>query len=158
LVAFSGRGAGTFSFASFISDPGLRNVVINMGGHAKAMGGAFKPDRLDDFIAAVRAWEQSTQGQSIWADTTEPPPAPHDLAELAPELAFTLARALGPFGHHFRRPAHRTTLRLHDGRAYSRDTPVHANVPLPGGPQTVTFTFDEARCDGEQVGINVLPA
>lgn len=156
LVAFSGRAAGTFSFASFISDAGLRRVVMNMGGHAKAMGGAFKPERLDDFIAAVRVWEKSTQDQAIWADTTEPGVPAYSLTELSPQIAYMLACGLGPFGHHFRRPAYRATWPVRDGCVYSQDVIVHTNVALPDGTHQVTFTFDEAQCNGELVGINVL--
>ena len=155
-IAFSGRAAGTFSFASFIGDTGLRRVVMNMGGHAKAMGGAFRPERLDDFYSAVHAWEESTQGQDIWADTTEPPAPPHDLAGLGPQVAYTLARTLGPFGHRFRRPTYRATVQVRDGVAYSGTVIVHMDTPLPEGVHSVTFTFDEAHCDGEHIGIVVL--
>jgi single-stranded-DNA-specific exonuclease len=155
LIAFSGRAAGTFSFASFISDAGLRRVVNNMGGHAKAMGGAFKPDRLDDFIAAARAWEKSTQGQDIWADTTEAPAPPHNLAQLSPQIAVTLARALGPFGHRFRRPMYETVVQVRDGRATSGTALVETNLPLPDGTHRVTFTFDEAQCNGDGIGIAI---
>lgn len=157
VIAFSGRAAGTFSFASFIGDAGLRRVVLDMGGHAKAMGGTFKPDRLDDFIAAVHAWEKSTQGQEIWSNTTEPPTPSPELADLSPRVAYTLARALGPFGHRFRRPVYRTMLDTHDGTTLSRVTPVHTDMPLPDGAHKVTFTFNEAQCDGQQVGIAILP-
>jgi single-stranded DNA-specific DHH superfamily exonuclease len=155
-IAFSGRAAGTFSFASFISDTGLRRIVMNMGGHAKAMGGAFRPERLDDFYAAVHAWEKSTQGQDIWADTTEPPALPYELAGLSPQVAYTLGRTLGPFGHRFRRPTYRATVQVREGVAYSGTVIVHTDTPLPEGVHSVIFTFDEAHCDGEQVGIVVL--
>ena len=158
LIAFSGRAAGTFSFASFIGDAGLRQVVMNMGGHAKAMGGAFKPDRLDEFIAAVRAWEQATQGQDIWADTTEPPVRPLELPELSPAIAHTLARTLGPFGHRFRRPAYQTTLNVQQGCAFSGTHLVQSDTPLSEGAHQVVFTFDETQCDGESIGIQVLPS
>lgn len=155
LIAFSGRAAGAFTFASFIGDAGLRRVVTDMGGHAKAIGGSFRPDRLEDFVAAVHAWENSTQGQNIWADTTEPPVPPHDLAELSPQVAYTLARALGPFGHRFRRPMYRTVVQVRQGIAYSGPAAVHIDARLPDGAHQVTFTFDEASCDGERIGIDV---
>jgi hypothetical protein len=122
------------------------------------MGGAFKPDRLDDFVAAVRAWEKTTRGQDIWADTTEPPVPPHDLPELTPQIACALARWLGPFGHRFRRPVHRTTLEIRQGRAYSGTNLVHTDSPLPHGMHQVKSTLDEAQCDGEHIGIVLLPA
>jgi hypothetical protein len=156
VIAFSGRATGTFSFASFISDAGLRRVVLNMGGHAKAMGGAFAPERLDDFTTAVRVWERSTQGQAIWANTAEPPAPPHELDALSSEMAFALARTLGPFGHRFRRPVYQTTLRLRAGIAYSGSSAVEANAAIADGVR-VAFTFDEAQCDGQRIGIDLLP-
>jgi len=155
LIAFSGRAAGTFSFASFISDAGLRRVVTNMGGHAKAMGGAFKPERLDDFIAAARAWEKATQDQDIWANTTEPAAPPQDLAHLTPQIAGALARVLGPFGHRFRRPAYRMTFEVRQGRVYYGDTCIHSDTTGQDGLWSATFAFDEALCDGKEIGIRV---
>ena len=157
VIAFSGRAAGTFSFASFIGDAGLRRIVLNMGGHAKAMGGALKPDRLDDFLAAVRGWEKRTQGQEIWSNTAESPMPPHTLTELTPQIAYLLARQLGPFGHRFRRPAYRATLQVRQGVAYSGENMVSADIALLEGAHQVTFTFYEAYCDGERIGLACYP-
>lgn len=156
LIAFSGRAAGTFSFASFIGDAGLWRVVINMGGHARAIGGSFMPNRLDDFTAAVQAWARSTQGQEIWSNTVEPRVSPHDLAELSPQVAFTLARTLGPFGRHFRRPEYQTTVQVRQGITYSGRTVVHVDTPLVDGKHRLTFIFDEALCDGKRIGVTMV--
>ena len=81
----------------------------------------------------------------------------HPPTELSPQIAYALARGLGPFGHRFRRPAYRATLAVRDGCVYSQEAIVRANVALPDGTHQVTFTFDEAQCDGESAGINARP-
>lgn len=154
LIAFSGRAAGTFSFASFLIDPGVRRVVLSMGGHAKAIGGSFPPDRLEEFYAAAHAWGASTQGQPIWQNTHDPETAPRHLDRLTPEVAYTLARALGPFGHRFRRPVYQTPLTVRTGQAFSGECPVHTGLTLEDGEHLVSFTLSEAWCDGERIGIN----
>lgn len=152
---FSGRARSDFSFESFLSDPEVRAVVLDMGGHRQAIGGSIARADRTAFLEAVRRWEQR---QPPVAAPSVARRAPQVLGRLDPALAHLLGRAVGPFGHRLRPLLHRAVLDVKGGWAYAGDDLVELDRPLEDGDWQVTFRFDEAGCDGKGIALRVVEA
>lgn len=151
-VNFSGRARGDFSFESFLSDPEIGALTLAMGGHRQAIGGSIRPRDRESFVAAARRWEQRQPPPT----PTPPPSRPWvTLEQLDPTTAYLYGRAIGPFGHQMRPPRFRTHLVIRGGWAFSDDFLVELDRPLGPGAWEVSFSFDEAGCDGENVAIRL---
>jgi single-stranded DNA-specific DHH superfamily exonuclease len=151
-INFSGRARGKFSFESFLSDPEFYALTLAMGGHRQAIGGSIRPQDRNAFVDAVRRWEQRQLPAEV---STAPAPPPILLPQLDPATAYLYARAIGPFGNRLRPPRFRTTIVVRGGWAFSGDFLVELARPLGPGTWEVTFRFNEAACDGENVAIRV---
>ncbi len=155
-VNFCGRARGGFSFESFLDDPEIVALMLGLGGHRQAIGGTFLRENLRPFLAAVRRWEERQGGGQGRPDDL---PAPvNTLEHLDPAVAHLFGRAIGPFGHCLRPPLFRTLLQVKGGWAFAGGCLVELNRPLPDGVWEVLFSFDEARCDGQRVGLRVRQA
>lgn len=154
-INFSGRARGEFSFESFLSDPEVRSLVVDMGGHRQAIGGSIAPHNRSDFLAAVRRWGQRQPAGDPLPTSPHPP---HELTHLDPITAYLLGRAVGPFGHCLRPLLYRATLGVKAGWAYAGDNLVELDRPLANGDWRVTFRFDEAGCDGQNIALRVIEA
>jgi single-stranded-DNA-specific exonuclease len=153
-VNFSGRARGSFSFESFLNDPEICSLVEAMGGHRQAIGGSFLPQNQAAFLDAVRRWAQAQPTPAPTAPRSPPEP----LETLDPATAHLLGRAIGPFGHRLRRPVFRTALFVRGGWAGYGDYLVELDRPLWEGDWQITFRFDEAGCDGQNVALRVEEA
>ncbi len=154
-IYFSGRARGSFSFASFLSDGEIRALTVAMGGHRQAIGGSLSPQDRQAFLRAVRRWEQR-QPPIEPIRTGRGPAVVQERVDAA--TAYLLGRAIGPFGHHLRRPRFQTDLQVRGGWAFSGDCLVEIDRPLGAGDWQTTFRFDEAGCDGRSVVLRVEEA
>jgi len=152
-INFSGRSRGDFSFESFLSDPDVRALVVDMGGHRQAIGGSVAPHNRSAFMAAVRRWEER---QPPGARGPAPRSSPRELERLDAATAYLLGRAVGPFGHRLRPLLYQATLGVKAGWAYAGDDLVELDRPLENGDWQVTFRFDEAGCDGQNIVLRVV--
>jgi single-stranded-DNA-specific exonuclease len=154
-ISFSGRARGGFSFESMLNEPEILPLVIDMGGHRQAIGGSFFRRNQRAFLSALRRWEQR---QPPIEPTLRRKPPPQPLEQLDPRTAYLLGRAVGPFGHRLRPLRFQTTLNTKGGWAFSDDHLIELDRPLDAGEWDITFRFDEAKCDGERVGLQVRGA
>ncbi|MGC8873693.1 MAG: DHH family phosphoesterase [Chloroflexia bacterium] len=152
-INFSGRARGDFSFDSLLNDPEVRALTLGMGGHRQAIGGSIRAEDRAAFLEAVRRWESRLPP---WQPGAEPEPI--SLERLDPAIAYLYGRAIGPFGHRLRPPHFRTLLEAKGGWAFSGDTLVELDRPLPEGAWEVLFRFSEAGCDGKNVVLHVEEA
>lgn len=151
-ISFSGRARGDFSFQSLLEDAAIRSLVIDMGGHRQAIGGSLHAGDRQAFLSAVRRWEREHPPIEP-APTRRKPPRP--LERLDPTWAYLIGRAIGPFGHRLRRPRFRTVLDAKGGWGFWDEGVVELDRHLEAGEWEVTFRFDEGKCDGERIGLQV---
>ncbi len=154
-INFSGRARSDFSFETFLSDPEILALTTSMGGHRQAIGGSLLPENRRRFLEAVQRWKER---HPVPASFSSPSRPPERLERLDPAIAYLLGRAIGPFGHRLRPPRLCTTLHVRSGWAFSGNTLVETDRPLPSGAWEVVFTFDEAGCEGEKVVLRVEEA
>lgn len=155
-INLQGRAPEPFSFEDFINNEQIRQKAFSIGGHKQAIGGTVFPEKFTDFIYLTQQWLDN--------NPYNPSEQPHRLLnyillddkKFSPKTAYLFGRRISPFGNGFKRPIFKSKVISKDNQIKIGEYSVLTDRSISEGHWYIKYYFDEAICNGENIGIKIL--